>query len=59
MENLKDLLVGAIEERAWYRLGKLAGELIRTKSEKKELVLAEIDFQDWLAESCEICLFGS
>jgi len=58
MSNIKDLLFQLIEERAWYRTGKLAGELVRAPSPEKEPILAELEFQRWLAESCGECISG-
>ena len=52
--NTKELLIRSIEEKASRRTGQLAGELIRTDS--KEIVLAELQFERWLADSCRECL---
>ena len=56
MENIKDAMLQAIEAQACRRTGQLAGDLVRGQQEDKELVLAELDFQRWLAGSCAGCL---
>ena len=56
MRNIKDLLVYGIGLKASRRTAKLAGELVHTKSEDKETILAELEFQRWLAESSRLCL---
>lgn len=55
MVNLKDVLVTAVENEAHHRRGVLAGELVRARPENKEAILAEIEFQHWLADSCSDC----
>ena len=56
MKNVKNAMLRAIEAQAYRRTGELAGELVRVEQEDKELVLAELDFQRWLADSCAGCL---
>ena len=56
MTNIRAVFIENIEERAYRRIGQLAGELIRAKSEEKEVVLAELQFERWLADSCRQCL---
>ena len=51
----KTAMLRAIEARAARRLGHLAGELVRARSDDKEQILAELEFQRWLAESCLDC----
>ena len=55
MREDKNVLLRAIEARAARRLGRLAGQLVRAESEDKELILADLEFQRWLAESCLDC----
>ena len=43
-----------IEAKALTRLGALAGQLVEAESERKEAILAEMRFQRWLAESCQM-----
>ena len=56
MRRTKDLLVEIIGQEACRRTGELAGKLVRAKPADKEEILAEMDFQGWLAESCQDCL---
>lgn len=39
------------------RLGELAGEFARATGADRERLLAEIEFERWLAEECEEDLF--
>ena len=55
MREDKNALLRAIEARAARRLGRLARELVRSRSEDKELILADLEFQRLLAESCLDC----
>ena len=54
--NLKDELLRVIAGRAWRRTAAAATQLARAPPDQKELVLAELEFQRWLAESCAECL---
>ena len=54
--NLKERTVALIGATARARFRELPGELLRTPSAQKEDVLAEMDFQRWLAESCDDAL---
>ena len=51
----KNALLRAIEARAARRLGRLAGKLVRAEPQDKELILADLEFQRWMAESCPDC----
>ena len=44
-----------MEARALTRLGSLAGQLRDAESGRKEAIWAEMQFQRWLAESCQVC----
>ena len=55
MDEDKNALLRAIQARAVRRLGRLAGELVRAGSEDRELILADLEFQRFLAESCLDC----
>jgi len=59
MRSAKDLILAVMATRARRRTAQLACHLIRADPDDKELVLAELEFQRWLAESCRDCLFGS
>ena len=54
--NEKDILLEAIRQRSEREAGRLAGEFARAASEEKEAILAALEIEQWLAESCEVCL---
>ena len=56
MQDPKELVLQVIEAQARHRVGRLAYRLIRAPSEQREVVLAEMEFDRWLAETCAICL---
>ena len=58
MRNIKEQLLRGIEAKATRRTGRLASELVRARSKDKELILAELEYQRWLAETCADCLNG-
>ncbi len=59
MRNIKEQLLRGIEAKATRRTGRLTSELVRARSKDKELVLAELEYQRWLADTCGDCLNGS
>ena len=56
MRSKKDILVEIIRRRSQRKVAHLAGELVRATSEDKEDILAEIQFNRWLADICQDCL---
>ena len=56
MRNIREQLLRGIEAKAMRRTGRLASELVRARSRDKELVLAELEYQRWLADTCGDCL---
>ena len=46
----KDRIIRDIEEKARRRVAELSKEFARAKSEDKEEILAEMEFERWLAE---------
>lgn len=48
--------IALLEARAQRRVGGLAAELVTTPSEGREAVLAELQYNQWLAEACQDCL---
>lgn len=56
MENPKDLLIEAIRQRSERESACLATEFARAASQDKEAILAELELERWVAESCEVCL---
>lgn len=55
-EQTKDILLDAILRRSERRIGRLASDLVRAASEEKEIILADMELQRWLAENCRECL---
>jgi len=56
MTNLKDGMVQLVGQNAAARVAVLAGELVHATPDEKEAILAGLDFEGWLAETCEQCL---
>jgi hypothetical protein len=56
MTHLKDRMVQLVAQNAAARVAALAGELVHAASEEKEAIRAGLDFERWLAETCEQCL---
>ncbi len=52
----KDILLEAIQHKSEREAGRLASEFARAASEEKEAILAELELERWVAESCEVCL---
>lgn len=48
----KDILAGHIARQAEDQVRHLAGEFVRAASEEKEQILAEMEYEKWLAETC-------
>jgi len=55
-EQTKDILLNAIRRESEREAGRLATEFARAASEEKEAILAELELEQWVAESCDICL---
>jgi len=51
--NVDDQILRGIRDRAWAEAKRLAGEFARAASEEKEAILAGLEVERWLAESCE------
>ena len=56
MRSKKDILVEIIRRKSQRKVAHLAGEFARAASEDKEEILAEIQFNRWIADCCDICL---
>ncbi len=56
MNDIKDVLMRRIAQRALRRTGVLAGQLARADSQAREGILAELQFERWVAECCGLCL---
>ena len=59
MRITKDLLIRIIEVRARRHVGELTCQLIRSEAEDREMILAALQFERWLADSCQDCLIDS
>ena len=56
MGALKDEMVRLIGERAKKEAAYLAGEFARAASKDREDLLAALEYEKWLAETCWLCL---
>ncbi|MHC4431133.1 MAG: hypothetical protein ACYTBS_04770 [Planctomycetota bacterium] len=56
MSELKDQMIRLIQYKAEQDAAELAGEFARAASEDKEEMLAALEFEKWLAETCAVCL---
>ena len=56
MLTKKDMILDRIRRRAEREAAYLAGEFARAASEEKEQLLAALEIERWLAESCRECL---
>lgn len=56
MSELKDQIVRLIEQDARARVAALASSYPHARPEEREEILAGIEFEQWLADTCEFCL---
>jgi len=56
MGALKDEMVRLIGEKAEKEAAYLAGEFARAASKDREDLLAALEYEKWLAETCWLCL---
>jgi len=56
MSEFKDQMIRLIKYKAEQDVAELAGEFARAASEEKEDILAALEFEKWLAETCAVCL---
>ena len=56
MNEVKDMILEALCKRAEREAARLADEFARAAAEDKEAILAALEFEQWLALSCEQCL---
>ena len=50
--NIKDVILKRIQRQAQAGAGRLADEFARAASEEKEAILAELEYEKWLAGAC-------
>jgi len=56
MTKLKDQMVQLIQHDAARKVAGFAGQSIRAAPEEKEQILAGLDFERWLEQTCQECL---
>ena len=56
MTGLKDQMLKIIATNSTALIADLADEFVRAPAEEKEAIAAGIDFERWLAETCQQCL---
>lgn len=55
MTRIKDQMVRLIQHNAAGKVAVLADQLVRAAPQEKEAIQAGIDFERWLAETCQAC----
>ena len=58
MRYAEAALLRAIMAKADRRRGALAADLVDAVQDDKEAILAEMDFDAWLANACQDCMEG-
>ena len=58
MHHVKDGIINEIRSAAREKRGRITSEFVRAPSGSKEPILAEMEYQAWLEESCEDCLYS-
>ena len=56
MQDPKDMMLRLIEAKARRRVLRLTYRLVRATWAQREDILAEMEFERWLAETCQLCL---
>ncbi len=56
MTKLKDRMVQLIQQDAAEKMGAFAAEMIHAAPEEKEQILAGLEFERWLEQTCRECL---
>ena len=54
----KDVMLEAVRRRAEREAAHLATEFVRAAAEEREAILAALEFEQWLAQSCWDCQKG-
>ena len=52
----KDVLLKAIQHKSEREAARLSSQFAQAASEEKEAILAELELEQWVAQSCEVCL---
>jgi hypothetical protein len=53
MTGLKDQMLRAVAHNSANKVAELAGEFVHAAPQEKEAIQAGIDFERWLAETCQ------
>ena len=56
MESLKDQIIGTIETRSQDELAQLSRQFARAASEEREAILAEMELEQFIIETADVCL---
>lgn len=56
MTKLKDRMVRLIQQDAAEKMAGFAAEMIHAAPEEKEQILAGLEFERWLEQTCRECL---
>jgi hypothetical protein len=56
MSELKDQIIALIQYKAQQDAAELAGDFARAASREREEILAALEFEKWLAQTCAVCL---
>ena len=56
MNQLKRQILRIIAQKAAARTAALSREYVKANPEDREAIVAGIDFERWLSETCELCL---
>ena len=58
MTELQDQMLELIQRHAAGKVAELANEYVRASPAEKEAILAGMDFERWLEQSCRECLLS-
>lgn len=56
MNQWKDQKIERIRKKLEAEAAYLAGEFARAASNEREAILAEMEFDQWMVDTCDICL---
>jgi len=56
MTQWKDRIIRCIEQNARQRAATLASSYLRARPEEREAIMAGIEYERWLADTCRECL---
>ena len=56
MNSAKKHIIEHIRRESLAEAAHLAGDFARAASRDREAILAEMEFEQWLADTCDVCL---